>query len=212
MDYPSCLTDPATVLVADASVIINLNATRYSEDILDALPNRVVALEEVSLELERGRDQGQNDVHALSALVKADRIGIVRFGKIGERYFNQLVSGGATQTLDDGEAATIAYAVEHSATPIIDERKANKICANRFPNLRIGCTVDLLSHKEVQASLGNQNLAVAVYNALHFGRMSVMSHFTAWTVDLIGSERAAVCYSLPKLARSSMASLTIRDK
>ena len=49
MDYPSCLTDPATVLVADASVIINLNATRYSEDILDALPNRVVVLEEVSL-------------------------------------------------------------------------------------------------------------------------------------------------------------------
>ena len=207
----SCLTDPAALLVADASVVINLIATRCSEDILDALPNQVVVVEEVSLELEHGRRQGRNDADALSVLVAARRMRIVRFGTSGERYFNDLVSGPAVQTLDDGEAATIAYALEHSATALIDERKANNVCANRFPKLAIGCTVDLLAHHGIQASLGREELADAVFNALHDGRMRVMPHFAAWAVDLVGPERAAECSSLPKSVRPAKNSLAVQE-
>ena len=71
MDSPSCLDDPKALLVADTSVIINLNASRRSEDILDILPNRIVVVEEVLHELEFGRRQGWSDADALSALASA---------------------------------------------------------------------------------------------------------------------------------------------
>ena len=65
MTCRSCLTDPTAHIVADASVVINLNATKCCETILDALPNRVLVVDEVSLELEAGRHSGNTDADAL---------------------------------------------------------------------------------------------------------------------------------------------------
>ena len=202
----SCVTDPSGLLVADTSVIINLNASQCAKDILDALPNQVFVVEEVSQELERGRQFGWTNADALLALIKSQRIAIVRLGEIGQRYFERLVAGPASQTLDDGEAATIAYALENGATPLIDERKAHRICAERFPAMAVGCTGDLLAHDKVQQVLGREILAEAVYNALQDGRMRVMADFLAWTVELIGPDQAANCPSLPRSVRSQFSS------
>ncbi len=202
----SCVTDPSGLLVADTSVIINLNASQCAKDILDALPNQVFVVEEVSQELERGRQFGWTHADALLALIKSQRIAIVRLGEIGQHYFERLVAGAASQTLDDGEAATIAYALETGATPLIDERKAHRICAERFPAMAVGCTGDLLAHDKVQQVLGREILAEAVYNALQGGRMRVMADFLAWTVELIGPDRAANCPSLPRSVRSQFSS------
>src|SRR3546814_11421896 len=68
--------------------------------------------------------------------------------------FRTLVEGPAAQTLDDGEAATIAYAAENGAVPLLDERKTNRICAERFPVLHRGAPVDLLAHPAVIEALG----------------------------------------------------------
>jgi predicted nucleic acid-binding protein len=59
------------------------------------------------------------------------------------------VVGPAQTTLDDGEAATIAHAVALNGVALIDERKANRICTERFPELRIASTVDILVHPSV---------------------------------------------------------------
>src|SRR5688572_12188652 len=67
--------------------------------------------------------------------------------------FEGLVIGSAVSTLDDGEAATIARAVGGAATPIIDERKVNRICRESYPEMQVGCTVDLLCHERVAAAL-----------------------------------------------------------
>lgn len=52
MERQSCLTDRAVPVVADTSVLINLNATKCAEVILDALPNPFLAVSEVILELK----------------------------------------------------------------------------------------------------------------------------------------------------------------
>ena len=83
---------------------------------------------------------------------------------------------------------------------LVDERKAIRICAERFPSLGIGCTVDVLAQRHVQAALGG-SLADAVFNALNRGRMRVSDHHGHWVVDLIGKERAAECRSLQKRFR-----------
>ena len=203
MEYRSCLTDSALSVVADTSVVINLNATGYSAAILDALPNRLLVVEEVSFELEVDSRTGRSDAEALSALVAQGNVELVRLGDAGTLHFISLVSGPANQTLDDGEAATIAYALEHCAIALIDERKAIRICAERFGALSTGCTVDIFAQDDVQRILTRDTLADAVFNALYQGRMRVPAHYVGWVVNLIGKDRAAQCRSLPVSVRSA---------
>ncbi len=188
----SCLRDRTVPVIADTSVVINLNATQCAETILEALPNPFLVVSEVVLELESGLQAGRNDAAALDGWHASGRAQIVPLGDTGTRHFFSLVSGPAAQTLDDGEAATIAHALETEppAIPLIDERKASRICADRFAHLVTGSTVDLLAQDDVQADLGSAQLADAAFNALLAGRMRVLPHHLNWVVNLIGLERA----------------------
>lgn len=201
MKCQSWLSDQSSVLVADASVAINLIATGRAAAIMSALPNRLVVVEQVALELKSGHRTGRNHMDGLQALVSLGHIEVVHLGSTGQEQFGQLVAGDAATTLDDGEAATIAYAVEHRMTALIDERKATRICGERFGFLSFGCTVDLLAHGEVGSALGRADLSEAVFNALYHGRMRVPTCHREWVVALIGTDRARRCSSLPRFVR-----------
>jgi hypothetical protein len=118
-----------------------------------------------------------------------------------ESHFKSLVIGDAVDALDDDEAATLAYAADTAAIALADERKASRICKVRYPEVRIGGTVDLFTHPAVRTSLGPA-LGDAVYSALQQARMSVLARQIDWVVDLIGRDRASECSSLPKAART----------
>lgn len=206
MESPTFLTDPAAPAVIDTSAAINLVATGYAAEILKALPNRILAVEAVPAELEEGRRRGRKDADLLDdlvTLVTARLIEIVALDDAAIRTFEQLVVGPAAMTLDDGEAATIAYGLEHGGIAVIDERKATRICAERYPALKIGCTVDLFTHPNVAGALGRERLSQAVVNALRHARMRVQLHHARWVVELIGAEQAALCLSLPRIARAT---------
>ena len=196
MTFQSSLNERTAPVVADTSVVINLKATGCAEAILRALPSRCVVVEHVSLELQVGRP----DADALAVLIQENLIEHAQLGEAGLVHFANLVTGSAAETLDDGEAATIACAIEPGAVALADERKANRICTERFPGLGIGCTVDVLAQRHVQATL-RSGLADAVFNALDRGRMRVPDHHGQWVLDLIGTERAARCRSLRKRFR-----------
>ena len=205
MTPQSCLRDPTVPVIADTSVVINLHATGCAETILEALPNRFFVVSQVLDELETDRRTGRNDAGAIAASVASGRITVVQLGDAGRGYFLDLVSGSATRTLDDGEAATIASALEREphGIPLIDERKANRVCAERFAGLATGSTVDVLAQDSVRAALGHNRLAEATFNALYAGRMRVLPHHAEWVVNLIGPQRAAQCPSLPRSVRST---------
>jgi predicted nucleic acid-binding protein len=179
MGSSTALIDPAAPLVADASTIINLVASGSAEAVIAALPNRFVVVDVVPRELE-----------------------IVALPDEAASWFEELVVGSAVETLDDGEAATIACALALGGTALIDERKATRICAERFPQLRVACTVDLLTHPIIQERLGLALLADAVFRALRDGRMGVAPRHLEWVLGLIGEERAALCESLPRRVRT----------
>ncbi|MYN63800.1 MAG: hypothetical protein F4X11_02025 [Acidobacteria bacterium] len=200
MTFQSCLDNRTAPVVADTSVVINLNATGCAETILRALPNRCVVVEQVSLELQVGRRTGRPDADALAVLIRESLIEHAQLEDVGLVHFTDLVTGSAAETLDDGEAATIACAIERGAVALVDERKANRICTERFPGLGIGCTVDVLAQRHVRGALGG-GLADAVFSALDRGRMRVPDHHGQWVLGLIGKERAAGCRSLPKRFR-----------
>ena len=70
---------------------------------------------------------------------------MAKLDDLTESHFEDLVIGQGAATLDDGEAATIAYGVEKGAITLIDERKATRICGERYPRLIVGNSLDLLS-------------------------------------------------------------------
>jgi predicted nucleic acid-binding protein len=201
MGSSTALTDPAEPLVADASTIINLVASGSAEAVIAALPNRIVVVDVVPRELESGRPRGRAASDGLKALADGGIVDIVALPDKATPWFEELVIGSAVETLDDGEAATIACALALGGAALIDERKATRICAERFPQLRVACTVDLLTHPAVEERLGTSLLADAVFRALRNGRMGVALRHLEWVVGLIGEERAALCESLPRRVR-----------
>lgn len=178
-----------------------MNATGCAGRILQALPARIVAVDVVVDELEQGRPGGRPDADMLQELVAAGIIQIVTLNDRGMNHFEKLVVGPTAATLDDGEAATIAYAATNNAIAVIDERKATRICSEKFPEIQMVSTVDIMAHAEVRWSLGEDLLADAIFSALQRGRMNVATNHIPWVLKLIGSERAILCTSLPRSAR-----------
>jgi len=200
----SCLTDPSLPVVIDTSAAINLMGSGFAYDIVRALPNRVVAVDTIPTELESGRRRGRPHADLLEQIVANGGIEIVSLSESATEIFEGLVIGRAADTLDDGEAATLAYAVDTGAIPIIDEKKAMRICDRRFPAMALGSSGDLFAHQAVLNRLGRDRLGRSVLNALQQARMQVQPHFLDWVVDLVGDE-AVHCTSLPRSARLSAA-------
>ena len=202
MDCPgSCLDGCNAHVVADTSVVINLNASRFSDTILDVLPNRLLVVDQVFAELEAGQGNEHTDFRELSALVAQGRVEVVQLG-VGENlHYDSLVSDVTSESLGDGEAATIAFAHGRCAVALVDDRKAIRIGSERFPDLPLGCSLDLFTQHDVRSELGCEGLRDSIYNALEVGRMRISSDAARWVVDLIGPERASRCRSLARHLR-----------
>ena len=154
MTSSSFPSDPGALVVADASVIINLVATGVAGGIVNAFPNRFLTTTNVRRELWEGRGRGYGSWDGLKTLITDGSIEPVELQRSDEPVYRSLVEGAARETLDDGEAATIAYALGRDAAALIDERKARRICAERFPTLHLASTTDLLLHSLVADALG----------------------------------------------------------
>ncbi len=200
MALPSLSKQPA-LLIADTSVVINLNATGCAETILRALPHRFAVVDIVVDEIEGGLRKGRQDAAKLAQLIGSGLIEVVKLGPQGLVHFENLVVGPAGETLDDGEAATIAFAADVGARALIEERKARRLAADKYKGVPVGCTVDLLRHHDVERDLGTSKIADALHNALVGARMRVLPHHIEWVVGVIGDERAAASLCLPEAVR-----------
>lgn len=195
------LSDKRAPLIIDTSVVINLNACGAGIKILSALQRRIIVVEAVTGELDDGATAGRDDAARLKEWIAAGVIIEEMMDGAAEGIFEQLVSGPAGETLDDGEAATVAHAIGQGAAAVIDERKANRICAERFPQLPIASTVDLMLHPLVVDAVGAEAIGDAVFQALIGARMRVLSRNMEQVLGLLGSEKAALCRSLPGTKR-----------
>jgi predicted nucleic acid-binding protein len=191
-----------TILVADASVIINVNATGRARDIIQAQPGSLVVTENALAELAAGAKKGHDDHAQLHALIDIGAVRIVRLGETGASIYSALVESSAFRTLDDGEAATIGYAQETGAIALIDERKARMICERDFPDVFIASTIDFLTHELIATALTRRGQAEAITNALRNARMRIPPHQIELVIKLIGGENAAACSSIPKKLRA----------
>lgn len=191
-------------IVLDSSVVINLNATQRTAEILRALPVKVEVTELVLDELKKGEAYGYDDGSKLRYWLDQGLMELVQLAGDELAIYRELVAGDARQTLADGEASTIARAVESGAVAAIDERKAFRLCAHRFRTVRVLRTVEILLHELVRQQLGPQGVVEAIYLALRDARMYVPPGMVDAVVSLISAERAVNCLSLPRQARDSL--------
>jgi predicted nucleic acid-binding protein len=189
-------------MIADASVWINLAATGGAHRILQALP-RPLAITDVALgELERGRPKGRQAADEVAALLHMKLMQVIPLAAADEALFLSLVAGAASETLDDGEAATLACATSLGACAVIDERKATSLAARRLTALEVCSTCDLLMGQDVRDVLGEAGHADALFAALTQARMRVPDSYAATIVKLLG-DRAAICLSIPARFRGA---------
>lgn len=200
MSFSNSLDNHASVLVADASVIINLNATKQAPQIIKALPSSLVITDNAWLEIESGRAYGHLDADSLNELERSGLVCRVSLDDQALDIYESLIDGRAAKTLDDGEAATISFAVTTHAVALIDERKARSLCSQTFPSLEFASTTDVLMHPAILKSLGADARHDAIFNALVDARMRVPSQQVEAVKHLIGPHKVKRCTSLPKLA------------
>jgi predicted nucleic acid-binding protein len=205
MSSSSFPLSPHIPLIADASVVINLNGTGRAADVIQAAGSPFFVTENASAELASGSARGHRDYDQLLELVDSGHVRLVSLQSTGLRLYEPLIDGSTATTLDDGEAATIACASEISGVALIDERKARTLCRNSFPKLPVLCTVQLLMHELITESLGKEIQIGAIVSALTRARMRVPQELIVPVMNVIGPERAAQCLSLPKSARQSAA-------
>lgn len=203
MTSVSCLEEIDDPLVLDASVVVNLNATGFADRVLDAIPAGVFIPDPVVRELQRGTKMGHSDATDLDALLAQGLADTITVPVSAQSDYIALVSGSATSSLGDGEAATIASAFAMRAWAGIDERKARRICSDRYKEVRVASTVDILAHPDVVGSLSDDEFSSALLAALEVANMQVQKQHMEWVVGRIDPDKIATCLSLPRAVRVS---------
>lgn len=190
--------------VADASVWINLAATGRAYDIAQTLSRPLLITSAALEELDRGRTKGRLAADEVATLIHLDVVQVVEVPESSADLFYNLVSGSASQTLDDGEAATLSYAAATAAIAIIDERKATAIAKRLLPQVQLLSTTDLLLDSQIASTMGRNALIEMITAALKVARMRIFDERMEEIVELLGQETAASCLSLPAAIRNRL--------
>lgn len=197
MSRQSSWLDGAASLVGDASVWINLAATTRADEILRLSPIQFLITSTALGELENGRAKGRQTAEAVTRLIDLGLVREVSLSSRDEEVFIELVAGPTRLTLDDGEAATIAYSLGSGAVALIDERKATDLCAERYPSLVVMSTTDLLLAGPIASSFQPEGLNECLFLALTVARMRVPDRHLAEVCNRLGPNRCRACKSLP---------------
>jgi predicted nucleic acid-binding protein len=177
--FPS-IESQSIPLVVDASAVINLLGTGMPVPLLRNLGMRVLIAAEAYGEVRGHPIQGE----LIESIVSERLIEQVELGNQGRGVFLQLVASDLTGGLDDGEASTIAAALEHSkdAVVVVDEKKAARLLSERWPERRCISTVTLLALPRVRTGRSDQAFADAVFSALKNARMRVPADGLEWVL------------------------------
>lgn len=191
----SSLSDTLTPLVPDTSVLINLHACTFGEQILRAIPNEIILPDRVVVELNHETSHANGENGFIQRLITQEVVKVVQLDDRGYQIYESLIRGPGS--LDDGEAATIALAVAQSFMPVVDERKGRARAKALMNGQAPAWSLDLLVHPAVQSGLSHGGYIEAVYLALREGRMRIDKDRCNAVIELIGIERAIDCESLP---------------
>ena len=161
-------------LVLDTSVWINLLATGRAKEIVEAIGIPVYVPEQVLDELRLDPVTRKPFLPGLHPVLESPRARIAPLSSSEMDTFVDLVGALAPDRLGDGEAASIAIAVNRNCRLCVDERKANRIVRERFSSIQTLRSTDILTHPALAAAFGPALAADCYELAVKYGRMHVL--------------------------------------
>jgi predicted nucleic acid-binding protein len=193
---PEPEAEPA--LVIDASVLINLLGSGAAEGVLQALTPAILIEQRALSEVLRDPSRNLPARHKRALLLERQLLQVRQLAGGAIECFLELVT--EPYCLDDGEAATIAYAVDLGAVAVLDERKARRVARERFPSLCVSSTAGLFRSVLEQGRMDAGQVRAVLLAALQRARMSVPSDEIDWVIGLLGVELAKQCPSIRRSA------------
>jgi predicted nucleic acid-binding protein len=152
-------------------------------------------------EIKGGAENGHGESAKLVELIDSGKLDVVELDNEALESFISIVSGSTSDSLGDGEAATLAFAHRNGLVAAIDEKKARRVAGESFGSLTIATTVDILAYAPVGLVLGKERLSKTVLDALRLARMQVWEPHFDWVVAQIGPANVPLCPSLRRLAK-----------
>ena len=192
----NCLAGIKDPLILDTGVVVNLNATGFSDRILRSIPVDVFVSESVVREIKRDISTRKSESNDLEQLIAKGLINILVLPVLAQSEYIALVSGSAVNSLGDGEAATIASAFATGAWAAIDEHKARKICSDHYKDLKLASTLDILTHPNVLSEFSETEYTSALLSALEIAHIQIQEQHMDWVVACIGADRIPRCPGL----------------
>jgi len=182
-------------LVIDTSVLINLIASGNITQMLTKLSSEVLITESVFHELKKHPKDGSDCSALLNSLVEQSLLKPVKILPNALELYLDL-----TTELGDGEASVIAYTVTQSQyAVVIDEKKARRICEERFKLSPIFCTIDLFQDYFFTMNPNEQEFRQLLFNAVKIGRMRILKEkHEIWVKEVLGADLIQQCPSLKK--------------
>lgn len=176
-------------LVLDASVLINLLGTGMAAEILDACEFKCSADGRALAELLRHPRPDGNLKVELETLEKKPILHRLRIAGAQVEEFVNIAGAEAPNDIGDGEAATIVQAHTLSAVAVVDDRKARRAATERYSDLILSTTADLLAHRSVVTRLGEKQATYAFGEARKYARMSIPERYQRWFSEAFGEVR-----------------------
>lgn len=189
--------------VIDTSVAISIEASGIADAVFGLFDRPAIMVDIARDELDGGSGRGAKVREAISVWETRGLVSIVGLEEAAYDTYEALITGIAT--LDDGEAATIAHALDIGGIAVLDEARARNTSIRRFPALPLSSAAGLLLMPALAKTLGKSAVGDALFAALSLSRMRVPAELQLDVVRLIGDERAALCNSLPAAVRISVA-------
>lgn len=188
--------------VLDASVIINFLGSGIPEQILESLNANLFVAEPVFKEVMHDPSKRVSLPTWLQQIEAQGLIEVIKLRDEALALYLELVAELPPDHLDDGEAATIAVAIQLGAIPVLDEKRARRIFQSRYPHLPLSSTAALFQYSGAIDRISQHEMRGALFHALSIARMQVQPELIDWVIGVIGEENAKLCPSLPKRFRS----------
>lgn len=172
------------LFVLDASVLFNLLATGIAADTLEALGVPCWVEERTATEVRRFPGEKAESM-PLQTLFGSGHLRLCRMSPVAYDIYLSLISGPSTQTLDDGESAAIAMSVTGVGSVVLDDKKARRICSERFSHVSIASSLHLFVEAASRGNWGDQQLVHVVQRARDVSKMSIIPTERAWLASVM---------------------------
>ena len=153
-------------IILDACSLINFYASEFFDSILSSFKNQCCIVDQVndeSLFIRNPTDLPSKYYYKPIELQDSIQLGKLKLIKL-ETENEKKVFIKLAQRLDDGEAATIALAIEREMKVVTDDKKAIQIFCEEVPNIEILTTLDVIKFWYESSSINDEDVKLALSN------------------------------------------------